>query len=89
MLEEQVAEVQRLKIEVVALQEKLGQNSRNSSLPSLSDAPKHPRHSQREPSVKKQGALLGHHGHGCKLKTIEVVHTENPIPTQAVLERSM
>src|SRR5215210_4036342 len=72
-LAEKEAEVESLKTEVAALRERLGQNSTNSSLPPSSDPPQVSRPSRREPSGKKQGAQVGHQGHGRKLKpTTEV-----------------
>ena len=72
-LEAKDAEIERLKTEVAALRERLGQNSTNSSRPPSSDSPQHRRPSRREPSGKKQGAQLGHQGAGRKLKPVEEV----------------
>lgn len=68
----QSAEITRLKAEIAAFKEKLGQNSRNSSLPPSSDSPFKPA-VRREPSGCKKGAQVGHSGVGRKLKPIEQV----------------
>jgi len=72
-LEAKDAEIESLKTEVAALRERLGQNSTNSSQPPSSDAPQHRRSSRREPSGKKQGAQVGHHGTGRKLQPVKEV----------------
>ncbi len=72
-LEAKEIEVERLKTEVAALRERLGQNSSNSSLPPSSDAPHQHRPARREPSGKKQGAQVGHQGAGRNLKSAEEV----------------
>ena len=69
----QSAEVTRLKTEIAALKEKLGQNSRNSSLPPSSDSPFGKPAVKREPSGFKAGAQRGHSGVGRKLKPIAEV----------------
>ena len=61
------AELTRLTAEIAALKEKLGQNSRNSSLPPSSDSPFRPV-PRREPSGCKKGAQIGHPGAGRNLK---------------------
>ncbi len=66
----QSVEIARLKAEIVELKEKLGQNSRNSSLPPSSDSPFGKPVARREPSGCKAGAQAGHNGTGRKLKPI-------------------
>jgi transposase len=73
VLEAKDAEIESLKTEVAALRERLGQNSSNSSRPPSSDPPQASRPSRREPSGKKQGAQVGHPGHGRKLRSVEEV----------------
>jgi hypothetical protein len=63
----QSSEIARLNAEVAALKEKLGQNSRNSSLPPSTDSPFKPA-VRRESSGCKKGAQAGHTGVGRKLK---------------------
>jgi len=69
----QSAEITRLNVEIAALKEKLGQNSRNSSLPPSSDSPFGKPATKREPSACKQGAQTGHKGFGRRLKPIDQV----------------
>lgn len=69
----QSAEITRLKAEITGLKEKLGQNSRNSSLPPSSDSPFGKPAVRREPSGCQQGAQKGHAGVGRKLKPISEV----------------
>ena len=69
----QSAEITRLKSEITVLKEKLGQNSRNSSLPPSSDSPFRQPVVRREPSGCKQGAQTGHAGFGRKLKSVAEV----------------
>jgi len=61
-------EIARLNAEIAVLKEKLGQNSRNSSLPPSSDYPFGKRAAKREPSGSRQGAQVGHTGVGRNLK---------------------
>ena len=70
---QQSAEITRLKAEITALKEKLGQNSRNSSLPPSSDSPFYKPAPKRELSDCKQGAQVGHTGVGRNLKPIAQV----------------
>jgi transposase len=72
-MEAKDAEIESLKTEVAALRERLGQNSSNSSRPPSSDSPQASRRSRRELSGKKQGAQVGHQGHGRSLKPVEEV----------------
>ena len=66
-------EIVRLNAEIAVLKEKLGQNSRNSSLPPSSDSPFGKPAPKREPSGSKQGAQAGHNGVGRNLRpTTEV-----------------
>ena len=66
-------EIARLNAEIAVLKERLGQNSRNSSLPPSSDSPFGKPAAKREPSGSKQGAQAGHTGVGRSLKpTTEV-----------------
>lgn len=68
----QSAEIARLKAEITVLKEKLGQNSRNSSLPPSTDSP-FKSAVRREPSGYKKGGQIGHTGAGRKLKPITEV----------------
>lgn len=68
----QSAVIARLNAEIAVLKEKLGQNSRNSSLPPSSDSPFKPA-VRREPSGCRQGGQAGHRGVGRKLKLISEV----------------
>ena len=70
----QSAEIKRLNAEIAELKEKLGQNSRNSSLPPSSDSPFGKPAPKREPSGCKQGARAGHSGAGRKLKPVDQVN---------------
>lgn len=67
------AEIVRLKAEIADLKEKLGQNSRNSSLPPSSDSPFGKSAATREPSGYGQGAQVGHTGAGHRLKPLDQV----------------
>jgi transposase len=70
----QSIEITRLKAEIAVLKEKLGQNSRNSSLPPSSDSPfGKPPIVRSEPSGLKAGAQRGHGGVGRNLKSIDQV----------------
>ncbi len=69
----QSADIARLKADIAKLKEKLGQNSRNSSLPPSSDSPFGKTAVKREPSGGKQGAQPGHKGFGRKLKPVAEV----------------
>ena len=68
-------EIARLNTEIAALREKLGQNSRNSSLPPSVDSPFRKPTMRRKPSSYKQGAQMGHRGVGRSLKPIFEVDT--------------
>ena len=68
----QSIEIARLNSEIAVLKEKLGQNSRNSSLPPSSDSPFKPA-VRREPSGCKQGAQVGHSGVGRNLRPSDQV----------------
>ena len=82
-LEAKDAEIENLKTEVAALRERLGQNSTNSSQPPSTDFPQHRRPHRREWSGKRQGAQVGHQGHGRKLKPVkEVDHIVDLRPTR-------
>lgn len=69
----QSADIARLNAEIAALKEKLGQNSRNSSLPPSSDSAFGKPAAKGEPSGFKPGAQAGHGGVGRKLKPISEV----------------
>ncbi|CAA9333103.1 Mobile element protein [uncultured Microcoleus sp.] len=69
----QSAEIARLNAEIADLKEKLGRNSRNSSLPPSSDSPFGKPAASREPSGCGQGAQAGHTGAGHRLKPIDQV----------------
>ena len=72
-LEEKAVEVESLRTEVAALRERLGQNSRNSSLPPSSDPPQQQGHVQRKRSRKRRGGQPGHRGHRRQLKPVDEV----------------
>jgi len=69
----QSAEIAQLKAEIADLKDRLGQNSRNSSLPPSSDSPFGKPAAKRDPSGGKQGAQAGHIGSGRNLKPISEV----------------
>jgi transposase len=65
----QSAQINALVVRVAELEERLNQNSTNSSQPSSSDKPWNPRpRSQREKSDKKRGGQEHHKGHGPRLQ---------------------
>ena len=67
------AEVAKLSAQVADLKEKLGQNSRNSSLPPSSDMPFRQSNVSRALTERKQGAQTGHQGTGRVLKGLDEV----------------
>lgn len=67
------AQVAVLQAEVADLRERVGKNSRNSSLPPSSDPPDAPPRTKRTPSGRNCGGRKGHEGHGRKLKPPEEV----------------
>jgi transposase len=62
-LQAEVATLKPLQAEVAELRERLGLNSRNSSQPPSSDAPRQRRKRKHEPSGRKIGGQPGHLGH--------------------------
>lgn len=72
-LDTKFAKVHELEAQIVALTERLRQNSRNSSKPPSSDGPVKQSRSSRKPSGKKAGGQPGHIGHGRKLKPPDAV----------------
>lgn len=58
-----VDRVVKLEKTVADFQERLGENSQNSSKPPSSDPPGTPRRPERGPSGRKQGGQKGHRGH--------------------------
>jgi transposase len=65
--------IEQLQQRVAELEERLGQNSRNSSKPPSSDPPNAPSRPQRTPSGRHVGAQPGHPGHQRRLKAVEEV----------------
>ncbi len=74
-LNEKVTQIDDLKAELIELRERVNQNSRNSSKPPSSDPPHQKLPPPDAQSGRKQGAQLGHHGSGRKLKEQEEVDT--------------
>ncbi len=74
-LHEKVTQIADLKAELIELRERVNQNSRNSSKPPSSDPPHQQLPPPNAPRGRKQGAQLGHHGAGRKLKEQEEVDT--------------
>ena len=72
-LRQQVIHVEDLKAEIAELRERLGRNSRNSSLPPSSDKPSQKQKSAHEPMGRKRGAQPGHPGHGRQLQPLNEV----------------
>ncbi|MGB8647798.1 MAG: IS66 family transposase [Anaerolineae bacterium] len=62
--------VAQLQQRVADLEERLGQNSRNSSKPPSSDPPNTPPHPTHTPSGRHRGAQPGHLGHQRRLKAV-------------------
>ena len=62
-----------LEQQLAQLQERLNQNSRNSSKPPSSDPPTTPRYPKRTPSGRKAGGQPGHVGHTRPLKPLDQV----------------
>src|SRR3990172_1889892 len=58
---------------VTALEERVNQNSRNSSKPPSSDPPNVPARPKQPPSGRKAGGQKGHPGHGRSLQPVESV----------------
>lgn len=65
--------VEQLQQRVAELEERLNQNSGNSSKPPSSDPPQARKYSQAEPSGRRRGGQKGHVGQGRKLKGPEQV----------------
>lgn len=64
---------QQLQERLAALEERLNQNSRNSSKPPSSDPPKVPSRPKRTPSGRQAGGQAGHTGHTRSLKPLDQV----------------
>ena len=64
---------EQLQQRLAALEERLNQNSRNSSQPPSSDPPMTPRYPKRTPSGRKVGGQPGHVGHTRPLKPLDQV----------------
>ena len=62
-----------LRARVAKLEERLRQNSSNSSKPPSSDAPNAPKPPVRQPSGRQQGGQIGHAGQSRLLKAVEQV----------------
>jgi transposase len=73
-LQAEVATLKPLQAEVVELRERLGLNSRNSSIPPSSDPPRQRRRRKHQPSGRKVGGQLGHPGHHRQLLPEDQVH---------------
>lgn len=65
--------VVQLQGRLVALEERLNQNSRNSSKPPSSDPPHTRPRPKKPPSGRKAGGQTGHPGHGRSLMAVETV----------------
>ena len=72
-LQVQVTELEKLRLEVAALRQRLGRNSGNSSQPPSSDPPYQRRARRQEASGRKRGGQPGHPGHGRRLVPVEKV----------------
>ena len=77
LLRREVAELseasRRLEIRVADLEERLGRNSRNSSVPPSQDPPGAPERQRAPTSQRSQGAQPGHPGRGRHLAPIEAL----------------
>jgi transposase len=82
-VETKFAKVAELEAQVVALTERLRQNSRNSSIPPSTDGPAKPLRSRHEPSGKKIGGQPGHKRHRRKLHPpVDIDHFVELKPSQ-------
>jgi len=71
--------VAQLQQRVAEQEERLNQNSRNSSKPPSADAPNAPARAQRSASGRKAGGQPGHAGHSRALKPLEQVQQVVPL----------
>jgi transposase len=69
-LEERVA---RQDERIAQLERRLNRSSRNSSEPPSADPPSSPPRRSKDPSARRQGAQLGHEGHGRELLPLSAV----------------
>jgi transposase len=64
---------EQLQLRIAALEERLNQNSHNSSRPPSADPPTTPSHPKRTPSGRKVGGQPGHVGHTRPLKPLDQI----------------
>lgn len=79
VIERQQAQIDALQGRIAELEERLGQNSRNSSRPPSSDSPAVPRPAPRPPSGRAPGGQPGHEGHQRMLLPTEQVNAVVPL----------
>ena len=73
IIDAEIAQIEALKAEAALLRERIGQNSRNSSLPPSSDSPFGEQQKDYKPSGLKRGAQPGHKGAGRRLLPVAEV----------------
>jgi transposase len=78
-LEEALLIIEQLLARIAELEQRLGQNSQNSSRPPSSDAPAVSRPANRTPSGRKPGGQPGHEGHQRLLLPEDAVDTIVPV----------
>ena len=79
VIERQQAQIDALQVRIAELEERLGQNSRNSSRPPSSDSPAVAPPAPRPPSGRAPGGQPGHEGHHRLLLPIEQVDAVVPL----------